>query len=149
MAGRSGREGKVCIHELYEVPCIAVEALTTLQESEIHCNVTLRHRDRRSLQRVYNDLLEQSDADPDAPVASETSRNFMAKLRVGIRIDPPGRTPDDCRQVDIAYLQDVVARRARVQWPQLPIVPTTASILTHVPPRWAYKAPTTSESAVR
>ena len=42
-----------------------------------------------------------------------------------------------------------VARRARVQWPQLPIVPTTASILTHVPPRWAYKAPTTSESAVR
>jgi DNA segregation ATPase FtsK/SpoIIIE, S-DNA-T family len=131
------------------LPLAAVEALTTLQESEIHCNVTLRHRDRRSLQRVYNDLLEQSDADPDAPVASETSRNFMAKLRVGIRIDPPGRTADDCRQVDIAYLQDVVARRARVQWPQLPIVPTTASILTHVPPRWAYKAPTTSESAVR
>jgi S-DNA-T family DNA segregation ATPase FtsK/SpoIIIE len=131
------------------LPLAAVEALTTLQESEIHCNVTLRHRDRRSLQRVYNDLLEQSDADPDAPVASETSRNFMAKLRVGIRIDPPGRTADDCRQVDIAYLQDVVARRARVQWPQLPIVPTTTSILTHVPPRWAYKAPTTSESAVR
>jgi S-DNA-T family DNA segregation ATPase FtsK/SpoIIIE len=131
------------------LPLAAVEALTTLQEAEIHCNVTLRHRDRRSLQRVYNDLLEQSDSDPDAPVASETSRNFMAKLRVGIRIDPPGRTADDCRQVDIAYLQDVVARRARVQWPQLPIVPTTASILTHVPPRWAYKAPTTSESAVR
>ena len=132
------------------LPLAAVGALTTLQESEVHCNVTLRHRDRRSLQRVYNDLLELSDADPDALVASETSRNFMAKLRVGIHVDSPGRVADtDCRQVDIAYLQDVVARRARVVWKQMPITASSVAIANHVPPRWAYKAPTTSESATR
>lgn len=132
------------------LPLAAVGALSTLQESEMHCNVTLRHRDRRALQRVYNDLLEQSDADPDALVASETSRNFMAKLRVGIHVEPPGSVgASDCRQVDIAYLQDVVARRARIQWLQTPTTPTSVSLLGHVPPRWAYKAPTTSESATR
>jgi S-DNA-T family DNA segregation ATPase FtsK/SpoIIIE len=132
------------------LPLAAVGALTTLQESEVHCNVTLRHRDRRALQRVYNDLLEQSEVDPDALVASETSRNFMAKLRVGIHIEPPGRVNEsDCRQVDIAYLQDVVARRARIQWRQTPTEDPSATLSTHVPPRWAYKAPTTSESATR
>lgn len=132
------------------LPLAAVGALTTLQESEVHCNVTLRHRDRRSLQRVYGDLLEQSEGDPDALVASETSRNFMAKLRVGIHIEPPGRVNEsDCRQVDIAYLQDVVARRARIQWRQMPIEHQSTALATHVPPRWAYKAPTTSESATR
>lgn len=132
------------------LPLAAVGALTTLQESEVHCNVTLRHRDRRSLQRVYNDLLEQSESDPDALVASETSRNFMAKLRVGIHIEPPGRVNEsDCRQVDIAYLQDVVARRARIQWRQTPTEKPAVGLATHVPPRWAYKAPTTSDSATR
>ena len=132
------------------LPLAAVNSLATLQETEVHCNVTLRHRDRRSLQRVYNDLLEQSDSDPDALVASETSRNFMAKLRVGIQIEPPGRTREtDSRQVDIAFLQDVVARRARIQWLQTPAGQTHATLDSHVPPRWAYKAPTTSESATR
>src|SRR5262249_50527843 len=60
------------------LPMAAVSALATLQENEIHCNVTLRHRDRRALQGVFSELLEKSDADPDALVASETSRNFMA-----------------------------------------------------------------------
>lgn len=132
------------------LPLAAVGALTTLQESEVHCNVTLRHRDRKSLQRVYNELLEQSEGDADALVASETSRNFMAKLRVGIHVDPPGKTRDnECREVDIAYLQDVVARRARVRWLEAPIGATAPSLLTHVPPRWAYKVPTTSDATTR
>lgn len=132
------------------LPLAAVGALGTLQESEVHCNVSLRHRDRRSLQRVYNDLLEQSEADPDALVASETSRNFMAKLRVGIQIEPPTRSHETgSRQVDIAFLQDAVARRARIQWMTVPKSPSRANLETHVPPRWAYKAPTTSESATR
>ena len=132
------------------LPVAAVNALTNLQESEIHCNVTLRHRDRRALQRVFSELLEKSDADPDALVASETSRNFMAKLRVGIQIEPPGRTTEsDCRPVDIAFLQDVVSRRARVRWQRVPASTHNVSLEQHVPPRWTYKAPTTSESATR
>lgn len=132
------------------LPLAAVGSLATLQESEVHCNVTLRHRDRRALQRIYNDLLEQSEADPDALVASETSRNFMAKLRVGIHIEPPGRVRDnESRQVDVAFLQDVVARRARIQWLQIPATTSCTPFDQHVPARWAYKAPTTSESATR
>jgi DNA segregation ATPase FtsK/SpoIIIE, S-DNA-T family len=132
------------------LPLAAVGALGTLQETEVHCNLTLRHRDRPSLQRVYNDLLEQSEADPDALVASETSRNFMAKLRVGIQIETPTRTRgSESREVDIAFLQDVVARRAKIQWLTLPASTINATIDTHVPPRWAYKAPTTSEAATR
>src|SRR3546814_18676751 len=74
----------------------------------------VRHRDRSKLGNVYSELLEKSEGDPDAVVVSETSRNFMSKLRTGVMLDS-GSAPADgsSREIDVAFLHDVAPRRAR------------------------------------
>ena len=63
----------------------------------------------------------------------------MAKLRIGIMLDPTEiSSSSGGKGVDLAFLQDAVARRAQVQWVAAP-VEGTESLRTHVPPRWAYK----------
>lgn len=71
------------------LPIAAIEALSDLQEADVHCHVVLRHENVAVLRRVYTELLEHADTDPDALVASETSKNFMANLRVGIQLETP------------------------------------------------------------
>lgn len=124
------------------LPLAAVSALADFPEDdaeEVRCNVVLRHHDTARLGRLYGQMLESVDADPDAVVASETSRNFMAKLRVGIMLDPAQMpTGPNGKSIDVAFLQDVVSRRAQIEW--LPVGPdATADLLHHVPARWAYK----------
>src|SRR4029077_3628956 len=78
------------------LPLATVNALGSVHdEDEMHCNVLVRHRDRPKLSRIYEDLLERSEGDPDALVVSETSRNFMSKLRIGVMLDGGGTTPGD------------------------------------------------------
>lgn len=122
------------------LPIAAVAELAALQEEEIHCNVVLRHQDQRKLGTIFSEMLERSDADPDAVVASETSRNFMSKLRIGIRLDgAPMGSPTGPKEIDVAFLQDVVSRRARETWISQPESSDSARLLEHVPPRWSYK----------
>jgi S-DNA-T family DNA segregation ATPase FtsK/SpoIIIE len=124
------------------LPIAAVEALSTLQEDDVHCHVVLRHHDPAILQRVYTELLEHADADPDALVASETSKNFMAKLRVGIQLETPATLgPRDARAVDIAFLDDVISRRAHLTYPPSPSEGAPPDLLTHVPGQWSYRVP--------
>ncbi len=122
------------------LPLAAVGELARLQEEEIHCNVVLRHREPRKLGQVYTELLERAEADPDAVIASETSRNFMSKLRIGIMLDgTPSAGGTGGKDVDVAFLQDVVSRRAREEWLPQPAVGAPPSLLEHTPPRWSYK----------
>ncbi|WP_026782067.1 FtsK/SpoIIIE domain-containing protein [Pleomorphomonas koreensis] len=123
------------------LPVATVNALGALHEDEVHCNVLVRHRDRSKLNKVYTDLLEQSGSDPDAIVVSETSLNFMSKLRIGVMLDGSiGRRAPDERSVDVAFLHDVVSRQARESWFSVPRNDVTDPlILDHVPPRWSYR----------
>jgi len=124
------------------LPLATVNALGTLQdEDEFHCNVLVRHRDRTKLGDVYTELLERSESDLDAIVVSETSKNFMSKLRIGVLLDS-GAGPKDAagRQIDVAFLHDVVSRQAREQWFSVPASPNAAPpLLEHVPARWSYR----------
>jgi DNA segregation ATPase FtsK/SpoIIIE, S-DNA-T family len=123
------------------LPLATVNALGSVHEEEVHCNVLVRHRDRSKLNRVYTDLLDQSGSDPDAIVVSETSLNFMSKLRIGVMLEgSTGRRAPGERSVDVAFLHDVVARQARESWFSVPRNDDTdPSILDHVPPRWSYR----------
>ncbi|MDZ4867978.1 MAG: DNA translocase FtsK [Alphaproteobacteria bacterium] len=129
------------------LPLAAVGALSSMQdEDEVHCNVLVRHRDRARLQRVYSELLERSDSDADAIVVSETSRNFMSKLRIGISLDgAAGVVPGADRGVDIAFLHDVVSRQAKEAWFVAHATDTTPIVAEHVPARWSYRRVTAED----
>ena len=110
----------------------------------MHCNVLVRHRDRSKLNRIYKELLEGSEADPDALVVSETSRNFMSKLRIGVMLDG-GRRQRQHRSVDVAFLHDVVSRQAKEAWFSVPHARRYPSLLDHVPARWSYRRVTAED----
>lgn len=129
------------------LPLATVSSLSSVQDQEeVHCNVLVRHRDRSSLSRVYGELLDRSESDPDAIVVSETSRNFMSKLRIGVMLDGgPSRTGNAARPIDVAFLHDVVSRQAREQWFPVPASQTNPSVLEHVPARWSYRRVTAED----
>ncbi|WP_288417731.1 FtsK/SpoIIIE domain-containing protein [uncultured Novosphingobium sp.] len=129
------------------LPLATVNALGSVQDQdEVHCNVLVRHRDRSRLSRVYTELLERSEGDPDAVVVSETSRNFMSKLRIGVMLDTGGTGGgDSTREIDVAFLHDVVSRQAREQWFPVPVTTDNPSLLSHVPARWSYRRVTTED----
>jgi len=115
-----------------------------LQEDreEVRCQVVLRHRNGQKLAQLYEQMLESSDADPDAFIASEVSQDFMARLRIVVMSnDVPSTTPTEGKFADIVFLQDVISRQAKVVWQPSPFDSTTTEILSHSPARWARKRP--------
>jgi len=111
-------------------------------ERAVRCHVQLRHDDPKKLQNLYESLLEASARDSESAVASEASRDFMARLRVGILAggrdaERPGEGPS----ADIVFLQDVVARSSGVHWVNQPEVMRADDPLTHVPAYWSRHRP--------
>lgn len=128
------------------LPLATVNALGSVQDQdEVHCNVLVRHRDRSRLSRVYTELLERSEGDPDAVVVSETSRNFMSKLRIGVMLDAGTTTGGGTREIDVAFLHDAVSRQAREQWFPVPAISDNPTLLEHVPARWSYRRVTSED----
>lgn len=128
------------------LPFATVNALGSVHdEDEMHCNVLVRHRDRAKLNRIYKELLEGSEADPDALVVSETSRNFMSKLRIGVMLDGGAAPSGQHRSVDVAFLHDVVSRQAKEAWFPVPAAPSPPDLLDHVPARWSYRRVTAED----
>ena len=110
---------------------------------EVRCQVILRHRNGQKLAQLYEQMLESSDADPDAFIASEVSQDFMARLRISVMSnDVPATNPGEGKFADIVFLQDAISRQAKVVWPPSPFDSVTSDILTHSPARWARKRPT-------
>lgn len=123
------------------LPLATVRELANLQEElELHCNVSVRHQDAGKLRRIYAELVNKSDADPDVPVVSETSDNFMSKLRISV--SPPNITiakPEDgFRPFDIAFLHDVVSRTATEEWIPVDWL-NDRPVFEHAPSRWSYR----------
>jgi S-DNA-T family DNA segregation ATPase FtsK/SpoIIIE len=129
------------------LPLATVNNLSSVQDrEEMHCNVLVRHRDRSRLSKVYGELLDRSDGDPDAVVVSETSRNFMSKLRIGVMLDSGAvRSGNAAREIDIAFLHDVVSRQAREQWFPVQATEVNPGLLEHVPARWSYRRVTAED----
>lgn len=125
-----------------ELPLAVVRELSGMQaDTDFQCNVTVRHRDPAKLRRVYAELVTKTSDDPDMPVVSETSQNFMSRLRISVA--PPSATPprsgNGFRPFDVAFLHDVVSRTASVEW--IPVDWTNdRPTLEHAPSRWSYRS---------
>lgn len=125
-----------------ELPLAVVRELSDMQaDTDFQCNVTVRHRDPAKLRRVYAELVTKTGDDPDMPVVSETSQNFMSRLRISVA--PPSATPPRSREgfrpFDVAFLHDVVSRTASVEW--IPVDWTNdRPALEHAPSRWSYRS---------
>lgn len=123
------------------LPMAVVSRLGALNQDQedARCQVVLRHRDAKQLRALYEQIVEASDSDSDAFVASETTRDFMARLRIGIMADqaPPPDPRDGCPE-DIVFSQDVIARRARLEWYAVGARPAEPDLN---PARWSRRRP--------
>jgi hypothetical protein len=62
--------------------------------------------DGAKLRELYERIIESSDADVDSFVTSEATKDFMARLRIGIMADQaPVSDPKDGPPTDIVFLQ--------------------------------------------
>ena len=128
------------------LPQAIVDRLNDLHEDDedMRCQVILRHRNAGKLRGLYEKIIESSDTNADSFVASEATRDFMARLRIGIMADqaPP---PDvaDGPPTDIVFLQDVIARHSRLEWYLEDARPEP--IDTWIPPRWARRRPAATD----
>ena len=122
------------------LPLAAVRELAEMQ-SEANLQVAVSHRDPVKQRAIYAELVSRADSDLDAPIVSETAENFMSKLRVSVsplQSNPP-RSTDGFKPFDIAFLHDVVARTASIEW--LPVEwAVDQPDLEHAPSRWSYRA---------
>ncbi|MDD2273764.1 MAG: FtsK/SpoIIIE domain-containing protein [Desulfuromonadaceae bacterium] len=124
------------------LPMAVVRELAGLQvNNEIHCNVSVRHQDASKMRKIYAELVSKSDTDPDVPVVSETSDNFISKLRTSV--SPPsnnfGKSEAGFRPFDIAFLHDVVSGTATVEWIPVDWL-NDRPVLEHAPSRWSYRS---------
>lgn len=124
------------------LPQAVVDRINVLHEDEddMRCEVVLRHRDRDRLHRLYERIIEVSDVDSDDFVASEASRDFMARLRIGIMADEaPVPDAQDGPSKDIVFLHDVISRHAVLEWYRETTDPVALEDL--VPSRWSRRRP--------
>ena len=128
------------------LPQAVVNQINELHEddNDMRCEVILRHRDRTKLHKLYEAILEAADADTDGFVSSEASRDFMARLRIGIMADQaPIPNPRDGPRTDLVFLHDVIARRAKIEWYREDATPVELSTL--VPSRWSRRRPSPTD----
>jgi S-DNA-T family DNA segregation ATPase FtsK/SpoIIIE len=125
-----------------ELPLATVRELAGLQtEDDFQCNVSVRHSDPAKLRRVYAELVNKAGDDSDLPVVSETSDNFISKLRIAVTPTSatPGQGEGGFKPFDVAFLHDVVSRTAVEEW--LPVDWTNdRQSLEHAPSRWSYRS---------
>ncbi len=125
------------------LPQAVVEKIAAMydEEEEVRCQIILRHRDVTRLRALYERILSASDEDPDVFSASEATRDFMARLRIGIMADQaPVPASDGARPTDIVFSEDVIARQARLEWYREGAKPVTMDRL--IPPHWSRRRPT-------
>ena len=124
------------------LPLAVVERLGALHQDDedARCQVVLRHRDPQQLNALYEEIVDASDGDNDTYVASEATRDFMARLRIGISADQaPTPDPRDGCPEDIVFSQDVIARHARLAWYPTAARPIDGESLN--PAQWSRRRP--------
>ena len=113
------------------------------QESDLRCDLFLTHNNQSQLRQIYEQQNFAAASTSGSVLSSETALNFLSRLRVGF-INPEKWITDkpNTRAVDIVFLQDVIARSAKLRWFQTP-VSTEQDFLKHIPSRWSRRRPVT------
>ena len=125
-----------------ELPLATVRELSSIQEDgKLQCSVSVRHSDPAKLRSVYGELVSKAGGDPDLPVVSETSDNFISRLRISVTpiSATPGESSQGFKPFDVAFLHDVVSRAASAEWLSVPWTNDRPN-LEHAPSRWSYRS---------
>ena len=125
-----------------ELPLATVRELSSIQEDgKLQCSVSVRHSDPAKLRSVYGELVNKAGNDPDLPVVSETSDNFISNLRISVTpiSATPGESTQGFKAFDVAFLHDVVARAAQSEWLPVPWTNDRPN-LEHAPSRCSYRS---------
>lgn len=125
-----------------ELPLATVREFSSIQEEgKLQCSVTVRHSDPEKLRSVYGELVNKAGDDPDLPVVSETSDNFISRLRISVTpiSATPGESAQGFKPFDVAFLHDVVSRAAQSEWLSVPWTNDRPN-LEHAPSRWSYRS---------
>lgn len=104
------------------LPQAVVDSLRIEAEREggdAMCQVILRHRDEDRLGQLYQQLVSRDIGD-DNLHASESTRDFMSRLRISIMVNTaiPAMTSDG-PPLDIVFCHDVISRAADLGWVEL------------------------------
>lgn len=110
------------------------------QDRDLQCDLLLTHSDPMRMRMVYEQQNVAVGDDTGSVMASEATRNFLSRLRVGF-LDasdlPKGETT---RTSDLVALQDVVARNSEIVWKPAPN-PRHPMLIDHVPTAWSRRIP--------
>ncbi len=99
------------------LPKAVVDSIRAMagEDGEAMCQVTLRHTDESRLRSVYQQLVVGESGD-DGLHASETTRDFMSRLRISIMVNQGPTSASDGPPFDIVFCHDVISRQARTAW---------------------------------
>lgn len=107
--------------------------------TDVICQVMLRHRDRNKLTALYKNLVLSTSQDDSSLITSEYTADFMSRFRIGILQDSPESQAQYGKPADIVFLQDVISHQAEEKWVPSPqqIDSIPPDLLSHVPWRWS------------
>lgn len=119
-----------------ELPSTLVECLNKInRESKngaITCQVLLMHHDENHLRHLYRDLVARCDFDGEDP--SETTGDFLSKVRINISAASQLKRVGRSQPVDIAYCRDLFSAEAKTEW--VWIERQTVAPQNHYPHQW-------------
>lgn len=122
------------------LPQAVVESIRTASDGEAHdamCQVILTHNNKKQLRHMYERISAQ-EGDDDAFHVSESSRDFMARVRINIMVDEaPTPDPKSGQPTDIVFCQDVISRQAESGWARAPRTVNTFAPDELKPHQWS------------
>ena len=120
---------------------LAAELSSKVQkENELQCDLLLTHSEPKSIRRIYEQQNVTVSDESGSLMASEATRNFLSRMRVGF-LDTTDLPSDEAdRAADLVALQDVVARNAKLVWKRAP-GERHPELTQHVPARWSRRRP--------
>lgn len=110
------------------------------RDEDLRCDLLVTHDDPVRTRRIYEQQNAAIGDDAETILSSEAARNFLSRLRVGfIEADAFNRSSEHAA-TDIVFLQDVVARNARLGWMAAPFG-EPANLEDHRPSQWSRRRP--------
>lgn len=97
------------------------------EDQDSMCQILLAHSDKEKLRAIYRTLSRSAEAE-DGYSASESAKEFMARLRINIMIaDQGATTAKEGQPYDIVFSEDTIARYAKVLWEPVKAIERPAS----------------------
>ncbi len=106
------------------LPQAVVESIRDMGagDGEAMCQVMLRHTNGGRLRELYRQLVSRAP-EQDAMYASESTKDFMSRLRISIMVNQgPAAPAFGGPPCDLVFCHDVIARLAHLDWRAAPMI---------------------------